>query len=192
MQPVLDHDDFRRLILGVLTFVPIILLTVRLSKIERCRRVSVLLMLAAFILSVASTISPHPALLIAKWIVLATFFALTIIALFAYVRSADCISDAHLYTAVSIYLLIGIFWFTVYSAIDAIKPDSILLAATPRASRQSELLYFSLVTLSTIGYGDVVPLSSEVRILAALEGIAGVLYVAITIAVLVGNYRQKR
>jgi hypothetical protein len=52
------------------------------------------------------------------------------------------------------------------------------------AGRPGELLYFSLVTLSTIGYGDVVPLNAEVRILAALEGITGVLYVAITVALL--------
>ena len=48
--------------------------------------------------------------------------------------------------------------------------------------RQTELLYFSLVTLSTIGYGDIVPLIWEARILSALEGVTGVLYIAITVA----------
>jgi hypothetical protein len=52
-------------------------------------------------------------------------------------------------------------------------------------------LYFSLITLSTIGYGDVVPVQGEVRMLAALEGIAGVLYIAITVALLVGAYRPR-
>ena len=56
---------------------------------------------------------------------------------------------------------------------------------------QSELLYFSLVTLSTIGYGDIVPLSGEVRMLAALEGVTGVLYVAITVALLVSSYKAQ-
>jgi hypothetical protein len=124
--------------------------------------------------------------------VLAAFFGFTIVGLFSYLRSSRSITDAHLYTAVSIYLLIGILWFAVYSAIDAIKPNSILLVKTARTTREGDLLYFSLVTLSTIGYGGVVPLNSEVRILAALEGIAGVLYVAITIAVLVGSYMQQR
>ena len=57
--------------------------------------------------------------------------------------------------------------------------------------RQTELLYFSLVTLSTLGYGDIVPLRGEVRILAALEAITGVLYIAITVALLVSSYKQK-
>ena len=58
--------------------------------------------------------------------------------------------------------------------------------------RQGELLYFSLITLSTIGYGDIVPLTGEVRMLVALEGITGVLYIAISVAVLVSAYKQKR
>jgi hypothetical protein len=43
--------------------------------------------------------------------------------------------------------------------------------------------------LSTIGYGDIVPLNGEVRILAALEGVTGVLYIAITVALLVSRFR---
>ena len=56
---------------------------------------------------------------------------------------------------------------------------------------KSELLYFSLATLTTLGYGDVVPLYGEVRILAALEAVSGVFYVAITVAILVSRYRRE-
>ena len=57
------------------------------------------------------------------------------------------------------------------------------------AAANAELLYFSLITLSTIGYGDIVPLGGEARILAALEGVTGVLYIAITVALLAGRFR---
>ena len=76
-----------------------------------------------------------------------------------------------------------------YLAIDAFSPGSIQSGSHP-ADRQTELLYFSLVTLSTIGYGDIVPLGWEARILAALEGVTGVLYIAITVALLVGRFRH--
>jgi hypothetical protein len=59
------------------------------------------------------------------------------------------------------------------------------------AHRENELLYFSLITLSTIGYGDIVPVNPEVRMLAALEGLAGVLYIAITVAILVSAFRHQ-
>ncbi|HLY61464.1 MAG TPA: potassium channel family protein, partial [Terriglobia bacterium] len=59
------------------------------------------------------------------------------------------------------------------------------------ADRQTELLYFSLITLSTVGYGDIVPLSGMARILTALEGVTGVLYIAITVALLVSRFRSE-
>ena len=57
--------------------------------------------------------------------------------------------------------------------------------------RQTELLYFSLITLTTVGYGDIVPLSGMARILTALEGVTGVLYIATTVALLVGRFKSE-
>ena len=172
-------------------FVPVILATFRLSQTKGWVLPSVVLMSGASILSFASTIFPNRTLIGMKWVVLAAFFALTVVGLFSYLRKARTILTAHLYTAVSIYLLLGMQWFAVYSAIDVFRPGSFLFNRATIVDRQSELLYFSLVTLSTIGYGDIVPLDSEVRMLAALEGVTGVLYVAITVALLVSAYKER-
>ena len=124
-----------------------------------------------------------------KWALLAVFFALTVAGLFSYLRNARSVTEAHLFTAISIYLLLGMLWFSLYCAIDICYPGSILLHST--SSRETELLYFSLVTLSTVGYGDIVPLYGEVRMLAALEAITGILYIAITVAILVSSFRHQ-
>jgi hypothetical protein len=187
--PVLDHDDVGRLVLGVLMFVPVILATFRLSQTKGWVLPSVLLMSGASLLSLASTFFPNRTLTGMKWVVLAAFFALTVVGFFSYLRNARTILTAHLYTAISIYLLLGMQWFAVYSAIDVFRPGSFLFNNAAIADRQSELLYFSLVTLTTVGYGDIVPLDGEVRMLAALEGVTGVLYVAITVALLVSAYK---
>jgi hypothetical protein len=188
--PLLDHDDLRRL-LAALIFVPVLLATIRLSKKRGWVWPSVLLMLASFIVAAASTVFPIPTLVGMKWCLLTVFFGFTVFGLFSYLKDARSVTNAHLYTAISIYLLLGMQWFTLYSAIDVFYPGAILHNNATITDRQSELLYFSLVTLSTIGYGDVVPLHGEVRILAALEGIAGVLYIAITVALLVSAYKQR-
>jgi hypothetical protein len=73
---------------------------------------------------------------------------------------------------------------------DAFSPGSIQIGGHP-AERTTELLYFSLITLSTIGYGDIVPVGGEARILAALEGMTGVLYIATTVALLVSRFRTE-
>jgi ion channel len=152
---------------------------------------SVVLMSGFLMLSVADTLFPRRTLAGFKWGILTAFFGLTAAGLFNYLKNSRFISDAHLYTAVSIYLLIGMQWFALYSAIDVFRPGSFLHSASVATDRQTELLYFSLVTLSTIGYGDIVPLHGEVRMLAALEGITGVLYIAITVALLVSAYKSQ-
>src|SRR5271157_275931 len=191
MYPALNHGDVRRLILGGLLFLPVLLATIRLSKIKGWVWPSVLLMLGAFIFSVSDTFFPNRGLDGLKWAMLTVFFGLTVAGLFSYLKNARSVINAHLYTAVSIYLLLGMQWFALYSAIDVFYPGAILRNNAALTDRQSELLYFSLVTLSTVGYGDVVPLGGEVRMLAALEGLTGVLYVAITVAILVSAYKQQ-
>ena len=191
MYPVLDHGDTRRLILGLLMFAPLLLATVRLSERKGWLWPTVLLMAATFLAAVVSTFSPLPALVGLKWALLVVFFGLTVYGLFPYLKNARAVTDAHLYTAVSIYLLLGMQWFALYSAIDVFFPGAILQNNAALTDRHSELLYFSLVTLSTIGYGDIVPVYGEVRMLAALEGVIGVLYIAITVALLVSAYKQQ-
>ena len=53
---------------------------------------------------------------------------------------------------------------------------------------RSDLLYFSLVTLVTLGYGDIVPVTPLARMVAAFEGVVGQFYVAAVVAMLVGRF----
>jgi Ion channel len=190
LTPVLDRDGWRRLVLAGVTFIPVIISTVRLSQIKSSVWPSVSLMLVNMAFVVAGNTFRSRALTGIRWVLLAAFFALTAVGLFSYLRSSRIITQAHLYTAVNIYLLLGLLWATLYLAIDAFDPGSIQVGSHP-AERETNLLYFSLITLSTIGYGDIVPLSGESRILAALEGVTGVLYIAITVALLVSKFRVE-
>ena len=191
LYPQLDHGEVRRLVLGGLMFAPLLLATVKMAQIKGWVWPTVLLMTGIVISAVLSTLFPFRMLVGLKWGMLAAFFGVSVIGLFSYLKNACDIDDGHLYTAVSIYLLLGMQWFALYSVIDVLSPGSIQHSASAATGRHAELLYFSLITLSTIGYGDVVPLQGEVRMLAALEGIAGVLYIAITVALLVSAYRPR-
>jgi hypothetical protein len=191
LYPLLDRGNPQRLILGGLMFAPLLLATVRLAQIKGRGRPAALLMAGAVLSAALSVLFPFPILVGLKWGILAIFFGTCAIGLFSYLRNAPNIGDSHLYTAVSIYLLLGLQWFALYSAIDIISPQSIQHSTSAAADRHTELLYFSLVTLSTVGYGDVVPLKGEVRMLAALEGLTGVLYIAITVALIVSAYGPR-
>jgi len=190
LNPLLDHGDFRRLILTALTFVPVVIATFRLAQSRRFIRPAVLLMVITLTFGVASVFKPSPVLLAIKWGSLAAFFALSVAGLFSYLIHAPAVTRPHLYTAVSVYLLLGMVWFALYAAIDAVAPGAFQHGNNTAADRESELLYFSLVTLATVGYGDIIPLQDEARMLAALEGLTGVLYIAITVAILISAFRR--
>ncbi len=95
--------------------------------------------------------------------------------------------------AVSVYLLLGFTWALLYSVMIQLHPDSFggIIATTAGHPVESVHLfsilgYFSLTTLSTIGFGDITPLTLQARYAAVAEGITGQFYMAILVARLVG------
>ncbi len=89
--------------------------------------------------------------------------------------------------AVAVYLLFGLAWAEGYECVEAFAPGAFGLPAgeVPTAGWFSPLLYFSFVTLTTLGYGDVLPVHPAARSLAMFEALMGQLYPAVLIARLV-------
>jgi uncharacterized membrane protein len=123
------------------------------------------------------------------------FFGLVTVALFLYLdldHRKSAITSGRLYASVSLYLILATFWFSVYGLLESITPGSFVQMAPAAAPVQRDtLLYFSLATLTTLGYGDVIPVSPPARELAALEAVSGVLYIAITVARMVAAYQVR-
>ena len=98
--------------------------------------------------------------------------------------------------AITAYLLIAVAFMELYSLIELQSPGSFAgLADATEPSRQqmgATMLYFSLVCLTTMGFGDIVPTSNLTRPLATLEGVIGQLYLAIMIARLVGLHISRQ
>jgi hypothetical protein len=92
--------------------------------------------------------------------------------------------------AVCAYLLVGICWAGIYSFVDLGRPGSLSLPETARGHGgtpgQEVYLYFSFVTLATIGYGDILPTVPTTRTLAWMEAVFGQFYIAVLVARLVG------
>ncbi|NIP93709.1 MAG: two pore domain potassium channel family protein, partial [Akkermansiaceae bacterium] len=75
------------------------------------------------------------------------------------------------------YLLIGMFWSNLYFLIEIFAPGSF---SDPNGEgfQRVDFLYFSFTSLTTLGYGDVLPVSDPARIISILESVFGVLYLA--------------
>ena len=88
-----------------------------------------------------------------------------------------------IYCAIATYFLIGIMWAGIYMVVEGISPGSF-----SGISNMSDLVYFSFVTLTTVGYGDISPQTILARRLAVFEAAMGGIYLAVIIAMLVGRY----
>ncbi|MBC2736361.1 MAG: two pore domain potassium channel family protein [Desulfobacteraceae bacterium] len=86
--------------------------------------------------------------------------------------------------AVCVYLLLGVVWQELYVLVDILIPGSF----NAEALSGRDFLYYSFITLSTLGYGDITPANGPAQALAYTEALVGQLYLTILVARLVGLY----
>ncbi len=102
----------------------------------------------------------------------------------------------HIQGAVAIYLLLGLMWGFLYQAIALKDPGAFVRSASSvpdsTDALKRDLIYYSFVTLTTMGYGDIAPVHPGARMLAALEAVIGQLFPAILISWLVSMQIMHR
>jgi hypothetical protein len=112
-----------------------------------------------------------------------------------YILRAKIVTFGVLCGAVSTYLMLGLGWAMAYVLIANLNPTAFATSdhsMGPNTMTGFNAFYFSFVTLSTVGYGDIVPVSRTARLLAALEATTGTLFVAMLIARLVSMHSASR
>jgi hypothetical protein len=94
-----------------------------------------------------------------------------------------------------VYLLIGLAFAFAFALLEGVNPGSLsMVTGSGVASERAlnEFVYFSYVTLTTLGYGDITPLTGTARSLAVIEATLGQFYLAVLVARLVGMYLARR
>lgn len=116
----------------------------------------------------------------------AAVYAATIALLLRYVFSREVLTADRLWGAAAAYLMIGALWSFLYAIVDRAGPESFTIRGSVATMELMDLLYFSFATLTTTGFGDIVPLARLAKTAAIVESIIGQLFLAILIAKLVG------
>jgi Ion channel len=112
---------------------------------------------------------------------------LAAVAALRFAIGATQVDAEHLYAALSAYLLAGIYLGLLYWVLEQLKPGT--FSFTGQFS-QASAIYFSFVTLATLGYGDIVPRADVARGIAIVEGVGGQLFLAVLVARLVSLYSK--
>lgn len=120
-------------------------------------------------------------------ILLALFFLFALIIVLSNVMAREKVSSDVIMGAACAYFLFGILWAYVFFFLETALPGAFQFGAK-QAREFAHFVYYSFVTLTTLGYGDITPVSSHARSLAVLEATTGQLYLAVLIARLVGMH----
>ena len=109
-------------------------------------------------------------------------------------RSPEVNSEV-LCAGISGYLLIGVLWAFAYTLVWLMSPSAFAFVARPTGPHTMQgftAIYFSYITLSSVGYGDIVPVSPAARMLSMVEAMTGTFYVALMIARLVALHATRK
>jgi hypothetical protein len=116
------------------------------------------------------------------------FFILIIILILDFIFRQVQVSREILFAAIVVYMLLGLMWAVIFRFLEICQPGSFLFPHGLSHDSHDIFLYYSFVTLTTLGYGDISPISAPARSLAILEAIIGQMYVAVLIARLMGTH----
>ncbi|MEW6235879.1 MAG: ion channel [Candidatus Omnitrophota bacterium] len=123
------------------------------------------------------------------------FMAYISISLLLYIVRAPVVDKDVIFAAISLFILIGIAWGALYAIVELLYPGSYHLASPmPLMDGRFEwyhFLYFSFVTIATLGYGDITPLTPQAQSLVILEAMTGLFYIALLVSRLVGVYAPQ-
>ena len=119
------------------------------------------------------------------------FFAYMIVNILFFIFRQDKVTRDLISGAVVVYLLMAIMWNFIYRMVETAHPGSFTISAADIQDRV-RFVYFSLVTITTLGYGDIVPTTSLASSVATLEAVVGQLYLVTTVAWLVGVHVTQR
>jgi len=188
--PASDGSRFATIVLQAVTLV----VAIRAAGVRGGTRLAALVAVVAVIAStitwvVRGDLPPAPAAIVNGLLVAVAPVAIAR-ALLRDLRARHEVTTATLAGVLAIYLLAGMFFSFLYGVIGAVDSDA-LFAEIATSNRQDQL-YFSFVTLCTVGYGDLTPAGGLARSCSVAEMLAGQIYLVTIVSLIVSNLGAAR
>jgi len=193
VQPVADSIPFGGMVMKVVFTGIMLLALAAVSNRPALLMVGVVLAAPSTILPLVDRVGPYT-VITADLASIGLFFFIIVVFLLR-ILSHRVVTGSTVAGAVSVYLLMAVTWAAIYAALETFQPcsfngllcdpDAVPGGALARGAQEA-LLYYSLVTISTLGYGDISPATDVARTAAAMEAVVGQLFLVVLVARLVG------
>jgi len=122
----------------------------------------------------------------------ALFFSYAVKNILHIVVKSEKVTQETIFAAVVAYLLIALMWAYLYMILEIVIPGSFSVPERSIRAETMQFEYFSFVTITTLGYGDIIPLTNKASALALLEALIGQIYLVVLVAWLVGMHVSSK
>jgi hypothetical protein len=193
LYPFLDESTSGRAILGVAQMALVLTAVLAVRRTPALSWVALTLGPPAMVFAVLEAIRPD-----SDWIVVTSavihvpFYFFVSYAMIRYLFHDDRVTRDELFATGAAFTVVAWGFAYLYAAVQALAPESFISADGVGPLPWFELLYLSFTTLTSVGLSDVVPVQGHARSVVVLEQLAGVFYVALVIARIVGLTRPVR
>ncbi len=184
-----------RLTIGIGFIVLVLFTLAAISDMQRIRWAVILLGIPAVLIEIAAIVGQGKFIQGGSHVISVLFFVLVIIAIIRYIFRNDRVDSNVLFASLCVYVMLGVLFAYAYAAIESMIPGSFQVGQGEWAARapldiggraSNAAFYFSYVTMTTLGYGDICPVSPIAKMTASLQAVTGQLYLAVLVARLVG------
>ncbi len=196
MDPILkEFGEFGLLALDIVFTIALLTALYSVSSNRRLLITGIVLVAPIFFLGMTEYAKTDFTLTLVVYSLAIAFFALVGVSILIHIMEEDRVTSDLIYGSACVYLLLGFIWAIAYGFVELLIPGSFQingrLMTHPDFLGQygflnDNLAYYSFVTLTTLGYGDIIPLTGPAKLTSALEAVVGQLYIALLVARLVG------
>ncbi|MEE4266186.1 MAG: ion channel [Desulfobacteraceae bacterium] len=192
LPPFLDDWVSTRILLDVLLTAILFALIFAIRSNHSEMIIGVILALPLILTMWASYFILITGLGLAAQIFAALFFGYAAVNILRRMFKQQEVTRETIFSAIVAYLLIALMWAYVYMLLETLVPGSFAFPDTDLRTTAMHFKYFSFVTITTLGYGDILPVTNKASSLAMLEALVGQIYLVVLVAWLVGMHVSRK
>ena len=120
------------------------------------------------------------------------FLGFVIVQVSKFIYRSEAVTKDVIFAAIVVYLLMAVMWELIYLLLELLQPGAFNIPDRLVEGHTQVFLYFSLVTITTLGYGDITPITEMATALSTLESLVGQIYLVVVVAWLVGMHVSQK